>query len=180
MEIKKDFNFVVGDIGDALAYIVSQIENEEYILEYVDYYEPYWMQGVGINVSCKTRLSIVKAGYEDLYFVSNNPCPWMKDKVSHPILCVYDPVLAADNEYYRGHDPYRKKTGNFKDEFQEDPDKELKINPFPYLHEFVSELATINYYKDLKKKEIFQLAKDFVAKKLEDKKECAPVLEKKK
>ncbi len=177
MEIRKNFNFTVGDIGDALAFIVSQIENEKYILEYVDYHAAYFDRGVGGGIVCATLLSIVKSGYENLYFLSNQICPWMIDKVSHPITCIRERYGA---DYCRKYDPYRKIKGNFETEFQNDPNRPLKVNPFPYLNEFIDELATLQINKELSKEEILQLAQSFVATKLKDGKESTIVLEKKK
>lgn len=179
MEIRKNFNFTVGDIGDALAFIVSQIENEEYILEYVDYYASHWTRGNGVTISRYTQLSIVKSGYENLYFVDNQICPWMIDKVSHPITCIDGLQSWSGAVQCRKYDPYRKRKENFENEFQDESDNPLKVNPFPYLNDFIDELATLQINKELSKEEILQLAQSFVATKLKDSKESIVVLEKK-
>lgn len=179
MKQNANFNFTVENIGDALVFIVSQIENEEYILEYVNYYSTYWRRGSGFEASCSTLLSIVKSGYENLYFTSNHVCPWMIDKISHPITCIYDPYLAGKSDYCREYDPFRKKTGNFETEFQDNSDN-LKVNPFPYLNEFIQEIATLQNNKQLTKNEIMHLAENFIKRELGEERQKTSVLVKKK
>ena len=168
MKKEKNFNFAAGDIGEALAFIVSKTENEEYIFEYVNYYATYWNRGLGFTVNSTTRLSIVKKGYEDLYFIENHKCPWMIDKVSHPITCIWDPYSSTEIDYYRTYDPYKTRKGNFEYEFKDNPNT-LKVNPFPYLDEFIQNLATLQSDKTLTKDEIMQLAQTFVTTKSEKK-----------
>ncbi|MDE6285022.1 MAG: hypothetical protein K2M17_04685 [Bacilli bacterium] len=104
----------------------------------------------------------------------------MKDKVSHPITCISKPHLHVSDDYYRKYDPYRNREGNFETEFQSHaPRFGIKVNPFPYLNEFVDELATLQATRKLTKEEIMQLAQRFVTAKLESENEDKAVLERK-
>lgn len=164
MEEDKKYYFTSDEIGEALAYVVSQVEGTDYIWQYVHYWSPGWTQGLGYSISRSTKLSIVKAGYENLYFVGNRYCPWMVDKISHPIECIYT-LLSVDNDYYRKYDPYKTIAGDFEDEFKDDPKQgwHIKVNPFPYLNDFINLLVEARENGPLTKETIFQLAMQFAS-----------------
>ena len=159
---KKDAFFALDQIGAAFAHVVSKVENDDYIYTYVSSFKYGWIRGEGFYVNHFKGLAIVKSEFENCQFCLNVNSPWMKTNIVQFIPCTRD----YDNGYdYRKYNPFGNKVVNFKKQFT----KESETNPFPYLDDFIQELATNKSDdEELAVEKIMEIADSFADRKIQE------------
>lgn len=160
---KKNAFFTPDQIGPALAHVVSKVEDDDYIYTYVSSFKYGWIKGEGDYVNHFYSLAIVKSGFENCQFCLNENSPWMKTNIVQFIPCTRDYINIGYD--YRKYNPFGNKVVNFKKQFT----KEEGTNPFPYLDDFIQELA-INKGEDedLAVERIMEIADSFADRRIQE------------
>ncbi|MBE6140049.1 MAG: hypothetical protein E7172_00690 [Firmicutes bacterium] len=149
----KKYLFIPNIIGPILANIVSKIEEEEYIFDYVYSYSCEESRNLKRVIINYCSLAIVKKDFENCYFCLNSNSPWLKTNICHIIECTKELfIYDYDYKYYR---PLGKTLVNFENEFNN--------SPFPYLNDFIKSLVeSKEYINELTEEIIMAFAQKFV------------------
>lgn len=139
--VKMSF-FKPDEIGPILSYIVSGVEEDDYVYGTAQYCCPIWVQGNSWLIYGGKNAVIVKKGFENCEFmrkINNYEDPLVLAKIVH--------VLGKDAE----------KRYNFMNSFES--------GPFPYLDDFIVTLACSRYENEGKVpsyEEMLPMADEFI------------------
>lgn len=146
---EKSHYFKPNLIGEALAYIVSEVEGDEYVYARLNTFKYGWTKRRGQWINSYYYMAIVKRDFKDCNFCLNPNSPWMKMNIA---LILKMTFTWPSDDIYIG-----KESVDFENEF--------KNSIFPYLDDFISELTIAKSEKDeLSKEEVIKLAQAFIAK----------------